>query len=254
MVLDWNPFQIIEDQPLLAFLKRRELLVYLGQQCDLIVFALVDSLVLHSSVSNLRLESYLFTRESMEDVGRRLKPDGLFVMYNYYRQGWIVSRLAKTAGSVFGRPPVVLTWPYRGQVRANEKADAFTMLFEGPRAGAIDRAFRTRGAYFVRADEAPSPSSPNGFGLRSGPRLMSFSPAAVEIPANLREARDAWPFLYLRNPMIPTLSWAARSSSRQFRWPCYGCSRAEPGSGNSPRWTRACFFWAPGSCCSKRKR
>jgi hypothetical protein len=23
----------------------------------------------------------------------------------------------------------------------------------------------------------------------------------------LQEAQDAWPFLYLRNPMIPTLSW-----------------------------------------------
>src|SRR5260370_23540494 len=37
---------------------------------DLIVFALVDSLVLHSSVSNIRLESYLFTMESMAEVRR----------------------------------------------------------------------------------------------------------------------------------------------------------------------------------------
>jgi hypothetical protein len=53
---------------------------------DLIVFALIDSLVLHSSVSNIRLESYLFTSEAFADVRRCLKTDGLFVMYNYFRQ------------------------------------------------------------------------------------------------------------------------------------------------------------------------
>ena len=35
---------------------------------------------------------------------------------------------------------------------------------------------------------------------------MRFSPAKVEIPSNLREAEDVWPFLYLRKPMIPDLS------------------------------------------------
>jgi spermidine synthase len=43
---------------------------------DLIVSALIDSLVLHSSVSNIRLESYLFTREAIDDVRRRLKRTG----------------------------------------------------------------------------------------------------------------------------------------------------------------------------------
>ena len=36
---------------------------------------------------------------------------------------------------------------------------------------------------------------------------MKLNPANVEIPKKLRDAEDAWPFLYLRNPMIPTLSW-----------------------------------------------
>lgn len=174
---------------------------------DLIVFALVDSLVLHSSVSNLRLESYVFTRESLEDVRRRLKPDGLFVMYNYFRQGWIVSRLDQTATDAFGRSPIVLTLPYHDRVPADSKADAFTMLFEGPRAEAIDSVFKARGTYFLSPDEVPSPSSPDGFTVTSTPRFLKFSPASVEIPANLRDAEDAWPFLYLRNPMIPTLSW-----------------------------------------------
>ena len=183
-----------------------------SKKYDLILFALVDSLVLHSSVSNLRLESYLFTRESIEDVKRCLQPQGLFVMYNYFRQGWIVARLAKTSGGVFGRPPVVLTLPYRDRVQADAKADAFTMLLSGARAEAIGAVFKARGSYLVSSGGAPSPSSPNGFDVKSGPDsaksgLMNFSPATVEIPDDLREAEDAWPFLYLRNPMIPTLSW-----------------------------------------------
>ena len=76
------------------------------------IYALVDSLVLHSSYSNIRLESYLFTKDAFQDVQRRLKPkDGLFVMYNFFRQGWIVARLQKTLQDVFGAEPLVLSMP-----------------------------------------------------------------------------------------------------------------------------------------------
>ena len=69
---------------------------------DLIVYALVDSLVLHSGYSNIRLESYLFTDQAFADVKRCLKPGGVFVMYNYFRQGWIVARLHKGLTQAFG--------------------------------------------------------------------------------------------------------------------------------------------------------
>ena len=177
-----------------------------GRKYDLIVFALVDSLVLHSSVSNIRLESYLFTSESMADVRRCLKSDGLFVMYNYFRQGWIVGRLVKTAELVFGQTPVVITMPQRDKVTPDEKIDGFIAFFEGPRAEAIRRAFHDQGTYFVPTGTAPSPASPNGFEALTGDR-MRFSPATVEVPLGLRVAEDVWPFLYLRNPMIPGLSW-----------------------------------------------
>ena len=173
---------------------------------DLVVFALIDSLVLHSSLSNIRLESFLFTRESMADVRRRLKPDGLFVMYNYFRQGWIVSRLAKTVEDVFERPAVVLTMPYRDRIDAGEKAEGFTLFFEGPRAEAIEKAFQSGAAYLVPADVTPGPSSPNGFKVDTDTKSMRFLPTKVETPADLRVATDVWPFLYLRNPMIPDLS------------------------------------------------
>ncbi|HLK63537.1 MAG TPA: hypothetical protein VKU19_08860 [Bryobacteraceae bacterium] len=173
---------------------------------DLVVFALIDSLVLHSSVSNIRLESYLFTQESMEDVRRCLKPDGLFVMYNYFRQGWIVARLVKTLNAAFDQPAVVLTMPSQDHIAADQKAEGFTLFFEGPRAEAIRRTFQERGAYLVRNGVAPTPSSPNGFQSSDQANSTRFAPAEVENPPDLRLARDAWPFLYLRNPMVPDLS------------------------------------------------
>jgi spermidine synthase len=177
-----------------------------NKKYDLIVFALIDSLVLHSSVSNIRLESYLFTRESMEDARRALNPNGLFVMYNYFRQGWIVSRLAKTVQDVFARPAVVFSLPSRDRIAAEQKAEGFTVVIGGARAEPIDRAFRRRGAYRIDSSFAPGPFSPNGFDFQAA-QVTSFAPAQVEQPAGLQEAMDVWPFLYLRNPMIPDLSW-----------------------------------------------
>jgi hypothetical protein len=184
----------------------RNFLRFTTKKYDLIVFALIDSLVLHSSLSNIRLESYLFTKESMADVRSRLKPDGLFVMYNYFRQGWIVSRLAKTVEGVFQRPAVVLTMPYRERIDTEQKAEGFTLFFEGPRADAIEKAFQSGAAYLLPSDVAPTPSSPNGFKLGTETKSIRFLPTKVDTPADLRVATDVWPFLYLRNPMIPDLS------------------------------------------------
>ena len=179
------------------------------RQYDLIVFALVDSLVLHSSVSSLRLESYLFTRQAMADVARRLKPGGMFVTYNYFRQGWIVSRLAKTIETAFGRLPMVLTLPPRDTIAANQRAKGFTLLLSGERAGAIEAAFARDGRYSVPSGAPPGDSLPNGFKTHGGAAagFLDLKPARVELPADMRVAEDSWPFLYLRAPEIPAFSW-----------------------------------------------
>lgn len=77
---------------------------------DLILFALPDSLTLVSGASQIRLESFLFTKEAMESVRRHLKPDGAFAMYNYYREPWLIDRLARTVESAFGHAPCVDTY------------------------------------------------------------------------------------------------------------------------------------------------
>jgi spermidine synthase len=84
-----------------AFLERSD------ERYDLILFALPDSITLVSGQSSLRLESYLFTRESMESAREHLEPDGVFAMYNYYVEQWLIDRLAGTLEQVYDRPPCV---------------------------------------------------------------------------------------------------------------------------------------------------
>ena len=74
---------------------------------DLILFALPDSLALVNGASQIRLESFLFTQQAMDSVRDHLKPDGGFAMHNYYRQSWLIDRLAGTAATVFGHTPCV---------------------------------------------------------------------------------------------------------------------------------------------------
>jgi spermidine synthase len=194
---------------------------------DLIIYALVDSLVLHSGYSNIRLESFLFTRQAYEDVRRHLKPGGNFVIYNYFRQGWLAARLQKGLEEVFGAGnPLVLTLPYRKVIEADKATFGdFTVFF----AGATDdlrNAFARQPDYSLRDDQPPGPTSPNGF-LQPLPATPAgqqtpgspvgrvtdqshwqhFGLATVLSPEEgLRTATDDWPFLYLRKPMIPTLS------------------------------------------------
>ena len=90
--------------------------------------------MLHSGYSSLRLESFLFTEQAFRDIKARLKPGGVFVMYNYYRQGWVVGRLAKLAEKVFGAEPLVISLPYQAKIKPGDNQVGFiTFLLAGER-------------------------------------------------------------------------------------------------------------------------
>ena len=74
---------------------------------DLILFALPDSLALVNGASQIRLESFLFTREALSAAREHLNSGGAFAMYNYYREQWLIDRLAGTAEAAFGHAPCV---------------------------------------------------------------------------------------------------------------------------------------------------
>lgn len=83
----------------------RAFLEQTDRRYDLILFALPDSLTLVAGQSSLRLESYLFTLEAMRKARNHLRPGGVFAMYNFYREQWLIDRLANTLNLVYGHPP-----------------------------------------------------------------------------------------------------------------------------------------------------
>jgi SAM-dependent methyltransferase len=144
---------------------------------DLVVFALIDSLTMQSSFSGVRLESYMFTEESFRAVRDRLKPDGVLIVYNYFRERWLVDRLANTAAAAFGTEP---------RVHVHEARAFLGVLMAGPRLAQLTAPPRV-------------PDQVTAFNQSHAP-----SPARIhERDPSIEPARDDWPFLYLRDRHIP---------------------------------------------------
>lgn len=176
-----------------------------GRKYDLIIYALVDSLVMHSSVNNIRLESFLFTSEAFSDVKRLLKKEGIFVMYNYFRQGWIVGRLNAMLTSVFENKPLVFHFPPSDLIMPDSKG-GFTFIVSG-NISRLSRAFEQYGYYSVWWDYNLQAHSENGFLSRlQRDNVWQLRSAKVVLPEKLVPATDNWPFLYIQNPMIPNLN------------------------------------------------
>ena len=132
---------------------------------DLVVFALPDSLTLVSTTADVRLESFLFTKQAFESVRDHLAPGGTFVLYNFYRQPWLLEKITSMLESTFGYPPVVKVY---GQLTGTA-----AVLATGPAIGALNGA--------------PPP------GDVTTPVSTGNAP---------RPATDDWPFLYLREPGV----------------------------------------------------
>ncbi len=142
-----------------AFLRNR------ADRYDLIVFAQTDSLTLVTRTANLRLESFLFTREAFAAAREHLEPDGLFVLYNWYRETWLVARYASMLEEAFGQPPLIRSYPQYGPVSA---------------------AFLVAGRPVAQLDRLPDGAYRLGRG------------AATPLPTT-----DDWPFPYLEAPSVP---------------------------------------------------
>ena len=184
---------------------------------DLISYALLDSLALHSSYSSVRLESFLFTEQAFRDVKSKLKPGGVFAMYNFYRRGWVLCRLVALVEKVFGSKPLVLTLPYQSVVSpGDDQGVSITFVLAGDRESSVMESIRaqflSKQFYWLNLQPAFG-AAVNGFGpappaATTGARqaYIKIGPADVELSGTDRIPTDDWPFLYLREPTIPALN------------------------------------------------
>lgn len=76
---------IIDDAR--AYLRRTK------EKYDLIVFAYLDSHAALSSMSSIRLDNYVYTRECFEDARKLLKSDGVISVTFYYMRWWQLARV-----------------------------------------------------------------------------------------------------------------------------------------------------------------
>lgn len=60
-----------------------------------------------NGASQIRLESYLFTQEALTEARDHLTDQGVFAMYNYYRENWLIDRLGNTAQQALAHPPCI---------------------------------------------------------------------------------------------------------------------------------------------------
>ena len=186
-----------------------------SQHYDLVVYALVDSLVLHSGYSTLRLESFLFTKEAFQDIAAHLKPGGVFAVYNIFRQGWIVGRIERMSEEVFGGKPLVMSLPYVAAIHPSDSQQmALTAFLMGtsPVLSSIRQQFEKNQFYWLNREPGRNQAI-NGFGAQPPAGVDSdkaswnaVGPAAVDTAGIDQLPSDDWPFLYLREKMIPSLN------------------------------------------------
>lgn len=154
---------------------------------DLIVYALVDSLSLMSQFSSVRLENYLFTRQAFELVRDRLKPHGVFVAYNYYREAWLAARIYRMLEAVFGAGNVtMLTMPPRKSLSEDDTGVDLVIFMAGDVAKVRDVLLH--GKLLLKM--------PHGASL---PLQCVRDVSTHDLPLT----SDDWPFPYLRYPGIP---------------------------------------------------
>ena len=148
-----------------------------AKKYDLVVFALIDSLTMQSSFSGVRLESYMFTEQSFRAVRDLLAPNGLLVVYNYFREPWLVDRLANISAAAFEQEP---------RVHVHEARAFLGVLMAGPRLSTL-------------TTDPVIPERVTAYGQSHAP-----SPARLHVrDTGIEPASDDWPFLYLRDRHIP---------------------------------------------------
>ena len=143
----------------------RSFLQKTDRKYDLVIFATLDSHTVFSSLSSLRLDNFVFTRESLERAKDLLNPHGGIASNFFATKGWLLQRHLKTLQEVTGQAPIMFGYADYQEV----------ILLAGD-----------------RFDEGRSPGT-TGYVPFEGPPLAEM----------IESTSDDWPFLFLEKRGIP---------------------------------------------------
>ncbi len=147
-------------------------------QYDLIVFGALDSHTLNSTLSNLRVDNYVYTVEAFREARARLKPEGVLWLLFAIERPYIAERLYGMLTKAFGRPPLVFN--NRDVARLSPAGGGTTFL--------IDRSGRVENR------------------IAASPRLAAIIGGSQVFPTAKRVLpTDDWPYLYVAGRSIPKL-------------------------------------------------
>ena len=144
---------------------------------DVVWFGWLDSHTLGSSYNNLRLDHYVYTRESIEEARRLLAPDGIVILSFGSERWWIADRLARVVREVFGHDPIAYSVP---EVPRQCGGGGNLTLVCGNKPLRVDDVADASLREFIRSHEQ-------------------------HLPGTTRVTTDDWPYLYLQHAKIPKL-------------------------------------------------
>lgn len=149
-----------------------------GERYDLVWFGLLDSHTTPSAYTNVRLDHFVYTRESLADVRRLLAPTGVVVLLFEPQTPWIADRLVRLLRDTFATAPLAL------EVRSSSQCLGWggLLLIAGSEQALAPVHQRVQQDSEIRA------------------RLLD----AATFPLTTPPTTDDWPYLYLRGPSIPT--------------------------------------------------
>ncbi|MDQ7826566.1 MAG: hypothetical protein RDV48_27435 [Candidatus Eremiobacteraeota bacterium] len=103
-----NPQQAYNNPKVTVYIgDARNYLKNTQEKYDLVIFGTLDSHGLFSAFSSIKMENFVYTRESFEEVKRILSPQGIIATTVGFDQIWVPLRIYSTMQQVFGKNAIV---------------------------------------------------------------------------------------------------------------------------------------------------
>lgn len=147
---------------------------------DVISFGLLDSHTASSSYNNIRLDHYIYTRESFREAKMLLKDDGVMTVAFAATKPWIAKRLYGLIEDIFGQEPIYFSiTPYGSDV--------------------LSRGW----VMYVIGNDMPVLKER----IKEQTRLNSYIAShRVDLgKEKVRLTTDDWPYFYIKRPCIPKM-------------------------------------------------